>query len=159
MTLKNISSLLDNISDDQTRLCLFHQCIIQKLPQLLSVDDLFYLPTDHPDPSWEDWNGPLTSYIDSVIKAFFTSVITTSDLTPDIPKYPILISQLGLCAGGLGFLCPRTCAAPDFVITMKFACQNALQGFHIHKDLPNYLMHPTIRLFYEDPLSLTTDRL
>ena len=68
---KNITSLLDNITDQQTRLRLFSQCIIQKLPHpLLSADILFHLPTDDPNPPWEEWNGPLTSNIGSLIKSF-----------------------------------------------------------------------------------------
>jgi hypothetical protein len=126
---KNITSLLDNITDQQTRLRLFSQCIIQKLPHLLSADVLYHLPTDNPNPPWEEWNGPLTSNTDSIIKAFFTSLLTTADITPDIPEYAILISQLGLRAGGLGLLCPRTRAAPDFVITMEFRSQECPPWF------------------------------
>ena len=146
---KNITSLLDNITDQQTRLRLFSQCIIQKLPHLLSADVLYHLPTDNPNPPWEEWNGPLTSNIESTIKAFFTSLLTTADITPDIPEYAILISQLGLRAGGLGILCPRTRAAPDFVITMASARRNALHGFRIHKDLPNFPVHQTIGALFD----------
>ena len=39
---KNITSLLDNISNLQTCLHLFSQCIIQKLPHLLCSDMLFH---------------------------------------------------------------------------------------------------------------------
>ena len=53
---KNITSLLDNITDQQTRLRLFSQCIIQKLPHLLSADVLYHLPTNNPNPPWEEWN-------------------------------------------------------------------------------------------------------
>jgi hypothetical protein len=137
---KNITSLLDNITNQQTCLRLFSQCIIQKLPHLLSADVLFHLPTDNPNPPWKEWNGPLTSNIDSIIKAFSYSLLTTSDITPDISEYAIPLSQLGLCAGGLGLLYPRTRAAPDFVITMASAHRNALRGFCIHKDLPNFLI-------------------
>jgi hypothetical protein len=58
---KYVTSLLDNITDQQTRLRLFSQRIIQKFPHLLSADVLFHLPTDNPNPPWEEWNGPLTS--------------------------------------------------------------------------------------------------
>ena len=47
---KNITSLLDNIIDQQTSLRHYSQCIIQKLPHLLSADILFHLPTDDPNP-------------------------------------------------------------------------------------------------------------
>jgi hypothetical protein len=136
---KNITLLLNNITDQQTRLPLFSQCIIQKLPHLLSADVLYHLPTDNPNPPWEEWNSPLTSNTNSIIKAFFTLLLTTADITLDIPKYAILISQLGLRAGGLGLLCPRTRAAPDFVITMASAHRNALHGF---PQRPSQLPHP-----------------
>jgi len=61
----------------------------------------------------------------------------TMAAVPRIPEYAILISQVGLRAGSLGLLYPRTWAAPDFVITMAYARRNALHGFQIHKDLPN----------------------
>jgi hypothetical protein len=95
------------------------------------------------------WPMTLTSNTDSIIKAFFTSLLTTADITPDIPKYTILISQLGLRAGGLGLLCPHTRAAPDFVITMASARRNALHGFRIHKDLPNFPIHQTIGTLFD----------
>jgi hypothetical protein len=69
-------------------------------------------------------NDPLTSNSDSIIKVFFSSLLTTADITPDIPEYAILISQLGLRAGGLGLLCPHTQTAPDFVITMVSTRRN-----------------------------------
>jgi hypothetical protein len=40
---KCIISLNDSISDQQTKLCLFSQCIIQKIPHLLSSDVLYHL--------------------------------------------------------------------------------------------------------------------
>jgi hypothetical protein len=99
-------------------------CNKQKLPHLISADVLFHLPTDHPNPPWEELNDPLTSNSDSIIKVFFSSLLTTADITPDIPEYAILISQLGLRAGGLGLLCPHTQTAPDFVITMVSTRRN-----------------------------------
>jgi hypothetical protein len=51
---RNITSLLENISNQQTCLQLFSQCIMQKLPHLLSADVLFHLPTDHPDHTAPD---------------------------------------------------------------------------------------------------------
>jgi hypothetical protein len=51
---KNITSLLDNITDQQTHLRLFSQCIIQKLPHLLSADVFFHLPTNNFNPPWKE---------------------------------------------------------------------------------------------------------
>jgi len=57
--------------------------------------------------------------------------------------------SLGRRAGGLGILCPRTRAAPDFVITMASARRNSLHGFQIHKDLPNFPIHQTIGALFD----------
>jgi hypothetical protein len=56
-----ITSLNTSIDDEQTKLKLFSQCIIQKIPHLLASDILYNLPTNHPHPPWEEWHGPLTS--------------------------------------------------------------------------------------------------
>ena len=98
----------------------------------------------------------MTSNIDSLIKTFFCSLLTTSDITPDISEYTILVSQLGLRAGGLGILCPHTQAAPDVVITMAFARRNALQGFCIHEDHPNFPIHPTIGALFDISTNTTS---
>jgi hypothetical protein len=111
--------------------------------------------THHPDPPWKEWNGPLTSSIDSVIKLFFSSLLTTTDF----PEYATLLSQLGLRAGVLGLLCPRTQAAPDFVITMVSACRNAFQGFRIHEDLPNFFMHQTLSALFDVSINTTSNIL
>jgi hypothetical protein len=81
-----------------------------------------------------------------------------ADITPDIPEYAIFISQLGLHVGSLGLLCPGTQAAPapDFVITMASARRNALQGFRIHKDLPNFPIHHTIVALFEISTNTTS---
>jgi hypothetical protein len=79
--------------------------------------------------------------MDSTIKSF---LIDHLQLT-NIPDYPILISQLGLSTGGLGLLCPRTCAAPNFVLSMISAFQNATQGFRLHQDLHPHMLHITLQ--------------
>jgi hypothetical protein len=115
---------LTSISDEKTKLRLFSQCIIQKKTHILSSDILYHLPTDNPDPPREEWNGPLTNATDSTIKSFLIDLLQLTK-TPD---YAILISQIDLSKGGLGLLCPRTCAAPNFVLSMITAFQNATQG-------------------------------
>ena len=126
---KNITSLLDNITDQQTRLRLFSQCIYKNYP--ISYLRTFYIIYQLTILTHPGKNGTVhsPSNSDSIIKAFFTSLLTTADITPDIPEYAILISQLGLRAGGLGLLCPRTRAAPDFVITMEFRSQECPPWF------------------------------
>ena len=46
--------------------------------------------------------------------------------------------------GDRGILCPRTRAAPEFVITMTSAIRNATRGFRIHKDLPPFTLHTSL---------------
>ena len=115
--------------------------MLQKLPHLLSSDILYHLPLNQGNPPWwEDWAGPLTTAIDRITHDFFASLL---DL-PSIPEYSTLISQISLRHGGLGILCPRTRAAPDFVITMTSALRNASCGFRIHKNLPPFTVHSSL---------------
>lgn len=60
---ESLASLSTSITDKQTKLRIFSQCLLQCLPHLLSSDILYNLPVNDPDPNWEDWNGPLTSNI------------------------------------------------------------------------------------------------
>jgi hypothetical protein len=135
-----ITSMTHSITDEQTQLHLFSQCLLQKLPHLLASDVLYNLPTDNSNPNWEQWNGPLTSAIEDIIAEFLTTLLAS----PSTPSHAILISQLSLHAGSLGLLCPRTQAAPDFVITMAVAIRNAMNGFKLHKDLLPFQLHNSI---------------
>jgi hypothetical protein len=132
-----ITSLSNSISDNQTRLRLFSQCIIQKIPHLLSSNILYHLPHDYQDPPWVEWNGPLTSATNSIIHTFLESLLQLSNIT----GYAILITQLGISAGGLGLQCPRIRHTPDFVITMTSAIFCATLGFQLHKHLNPHLLH------------------
>jgi hypothetical protein len=42
---------------------------------------------------------------------------------------------------------------------MVSACRNALQGFYIHKDLPNFLIHPTIGALFDISTNTTSNIL
>ncbi len=135
---KCIISLNGAISDQQTKLRLFSQCINQKIPHLLSSDVLYHLPTDNPNPPWEEWNGPLTNATDKIVQSFLQTLLNVQHL----PDYATLISQLGISAGGLGLLCPQLCIAPNFVLTMTLVCRHAILGFRLHKDLHPHILHP-----------------
>ena len=141
----NVESIHNSIDDDQTKLRLFSQCIIQKIPHLLSSDVLYHLPTDIDDPPWEEWNGPLTAATDSIIQSFLSRLLHQREL----PERSILISQLGLSAGGLGILSPRTRAAPDLVLTMAIAHRNATTGFQIHPDSTPHHLHPSLSALFD----------
>jgi hypothetical protein len=135
-----IASLSDSISNKQTRLCLFTQCIIQKIPHLLSSDILYHLPHDDQNPPWEKWTGPLTFATDSIICTFLKSLLQLLN----IPNYAILITQLGISAGSLGLLFPQTRTTPDFIITMTSAICCATLGFQLHKHFNPHLLHPSL---------------
>ena len=47
-------------------------------------------------------------------------------------------------------------ATPDFVITMASARRNALHGFQIHKDLPNFPIHQTIGALFDISTNTTS---
>ena len=141
----DIASINDTIDDDQTKLRLFTQCTLQKIPHLLSSDVLYHLPTDIANPPWEEWNGPLTAATDTIISTFLSKLLQRDAL----PTHSTLISQLGLSHGGLGLLSPRTRAVPDFVLSMANAHRNATTGFALHPDSTPHLLHPTLRDLFE----------
>ena len=93
-----------------------------------------------PGQHWQEWNGPLTDEVDTIIHDFLASLVGHED----IPEYALLISQLSVSHGGLGLLYPSHRAAPDFVITMKEAYQYATKGFTFNEDLDPFQVHPTI---------------
>ena len=72
--LQNIESvkadahcLNDKVTNLQTRLRIFSQCTIQRLPHLLGNDVLHFLNTDEFEgDDWDDWNGPLTQEINTI---------------------------------------------------------------------------------------------
>ena len=153
-----ISTLTTSIHDEQTKLKLFSMCLLQKLPHLLASDVLYHLPTDHPSPNWIEWNGPLTLGIESIIVSFLESLLPSS--TP-LTAAALLISQVSLSNGGLGLLCPRARAAPDFVLTLRTAIKNARAGFTLHRDLLPFKLHHTLSDLFNrssNPSSLILQR-
>jgi len=152
-----ITSLSNSISDQHTKLRLFSMCLIQKLPHLLSSDVMYHLPHDDPNPPWEEWNGPLTRETDDILQHFLATLL---DLDK-IPEYAIHIANLGLSAGGLGLLCPRLRAAPDFILTMSATCRRATTGFYFHKTLLPHTVHPSLSSLFtidDNPASLILQR-
>ena len=154
-----IATLSDSISDPHTKLRLFSMCLLQKIPHLLSSDIMYHLPHDDQNPPWEHWNGPLTRTTDHIITSFLSSLLNTHD---DFPDYATHIAQLPLSAGGLGLLCPRLRAAPDFVLTMTTVCRRATTGFYFHRSLAPHTLHPSLRSLFTietNPSSLFLQRL
>jgi hypothetical protein len=86
------------ITDPHTKLQLFSQCLIQKIPHLLGYDVLYHYDTEDPPPDWTNWNGPLTEATNHIIARFLSNIIGV----PVLPHHALLIAQLSLNAGSLG---------------------------------------------------------
>jgi hypothetical protein len=69
---------------------------------LLGCNILYHYDTDKPPPNWTDWNGSLTLATNHIIARFISDTIGVTTL----PHHTLLISQLSLNAGGLGFWTP-----------------------------------------------------
>jgi hypothetical protein len=138
------------ITDRHTKLRLFSQCLIQKIPHLLDINVLYHYDTDEPPPDWTNWNGPLTLTTSHIIARFISD--TTGVTT--LPHHAL--PQLSLNAGGLGFLDPRTRAIPDFMLTFTTSTQHATNGIYLNKQLNNVHLHPTIAALYSTTTYLPT---
>ena len=148
-----VASLESSIPDLQTRLRMFSQCIIQKLPHLLGADVMHHQSLHSLPHSWHGWNGPLSKSIDSIIHNFLATLTSQQQL----PSHAIIIANISVGLGGLGILNASHRAAPDFVFTMTSAMRYATNGFLFNKDIPNSHLHPSIaNLFSPD---LNTDSL
>mmetsp|Transcript_18973 Transcript_18973/g.34190 ORF Transcript_18973/g.34190 Transcript_18973/m.34190 type:complete len:1170 (+) Transcript_18973:5063-8572(+) len=152
----NAAALTARVPNLQTRLRLFAQCTIQKVPHLLGAEVMHLLPMDYNAHHWEEWNGPLTARVDGQIASFL------GDLTGRaIPQATLMISQISVADGGLGLLNASARAIPDFVLTMAMAMRHASQGFRVNKDLAPRRLHPTVQNLYcraSNPDSLILQR-
>jgi hypothetical protein len=68
-----------------------------------------------------------------------------------LPHYSLLIAQLSVSLGGLGLLCPRSRAAPDFLITFTTAIRHATTGINLSHHLEPFKLHPTISDLFSLP--------
>ena len=92
----NTLALTTWVSNLQTRLCLFSQCTIQKVPHLLGAEVMHSLLLDFDAHHWEELNVPLTSRVDGQITSFL------EDLTGrEIPQASLLLSQISIMAHGV----------------------------------------------------------
>jgi len=99
-----ITTMSTAITDRHTKLQLFLQCLIQKIPHLLGWDVLYHYDTEKPPPDWTNWNGPLTLATNHTIARFISDTIGVTFL----PHHALRIAKLSLNAGRLGILDPRT---------------------------------------------------
>jgi hypothetical protein len=154
------NKLTTSVPDLQTRLRLFAQCTIQKLPHLLGYDVMHHLPLTHPMAGlgWESFEGPLIDCTNNLIATFFKQLL---QLPTSLPQHSLFIAQLGLSQGGLGLIRPTARAIPDFVLTMAKATNYATQGISFHREAPNILLPTHICALYSqdsNPHSLTLQR-
>ena len=92
--------LAANIPDLQSRLRIFHQCTINKLPFLLGMEVLHNLPLDDQqfDPAdWVDWVGPLTAGIDDQLRRFLGTLLGIPAET--VPDHALQICRISLRDG------------------------------------------------------------
>ena len=145
----SLSSMLNAITDTQTRLKLFAQCTSQKLPHLLDSDIMHHYPTDNESnfEQWYNWMGPLTSGIDDITSTFFQQLLNLPQNEP-LPPLATLITRLNVNKGGLGIINPSLRAAPDFVINMASCIRRTTLGFTINKDILSIKLHPSINILY-----------
>ena len=144
------AALTMGIDDAHTRLRIFIQCTIQKLPHLLGADIMHCLPlATFKGENWLSWGGPLVEGIDSIIHDFLATLLGRESL----PDYSLLIAQLRVGSGGLGILYPSQRAAPDFVLTMKAAMKYAAHGFQFNSDLNATRLHPSISRLFDDSIN------
>jgi len=136
----NTQHLAANVPDLHTRLRLFSQCVIQKLPHLLGIDVMHHLPSSYDGHHWEEWQGPVVQGIGSAITDFLNTLLSFDSL----PLYALQIAQLSLAKGGLNLLNASARAIPDFVLSMAKAMRNAGQGFKFGVDLEPTILHPSI---------------
>ncbi len=150
-----MASLTDAIQDIQTRLKLFTQCTIQKLPHLLDSDIMHNYPTSESSTShhqWTNWYGPLPHGVESMTTKFLSNLL---ELTPteQLPQLAILISQLKVNRGGLGFLNASLKAAPNFVLNMMLCHRRSTKGFLINNDINPINLHESIKHLYNPKIN------
>ena len=140
--------LTERIPDLHTRLKLFAQYTINKLPHLLDSDVMHNHTPDFDNAQWYNWNGYLTQGIDNIIHSFFKHLldIPSSD---NIPTYSTLIAHLNINKSGLGILNASTRAVPNFIINMM-TCQRRIKyGFQINKDITPINLHTSIAHLFD----------
>ena len=127
-----ITLLSEAITDPQTKLQLFLQCLIQKLPHLLGSNILHHFDPNNPPPDWTDWDGQLTATRIHITTKFL-SVITG---TASLPHHALLIN-----AGSVGILDTCSVAIPDFMLSFTSADRHATIGIYLNKHLCTVPIH------------------
>ena len=127
------SRLLDAVPDPHTALRLFSQCALHKLPHLLG-SEVMYCFQESSYERWNDWAGPLSVGIDTMVGDFLARLTQR----PSIPLDSQLIAYMTIAMGGLGLMDASSRAIPDFIITMSQAIRYAEQGFSFDKVNPPY---------------------
>ncbi len=127
------------------------QLLGYKIYNLLDSDIMHNYPTSassNTHHQWTNWYGPLPQGIESLTTKFLRDIL---DVTPteQLPQLAILISQLNVNRGGLGFLNASLKAAPDFVLNMMLCHRRSTKGFLINNDINTITLHETITHLYD----------
>ena len=116
-----VAKLKDIISNLHTRLRLFSQCTLHKLPHLLASEDLCTANSTEPS-LWYNWKGPLAKGIHKMTGDFLANMAGRTL----IPAQSHLIANIiSVAGGGISMLDPAAQAIPDFVLTMAQAIHYA----------------------------------
>ena len=140
----NTTSLGTSVPNLHTRLQIFVQCTIQKLPHLLGANIMHRLPLDWDACHWQEWSGPLTVAINEIIHNFLDKLIGRESL----PEYALLVYQLSVGMGRICILYPSHREDPDFVFIMAAAIYYAGQGICFNKDLKPFHFHPLFLTYF-----------
>ena len=81
-TRTDSAKLHAKITDLQTCLRLFKQCVIEQLLHLLGNEVLHTALLDYDVLHWEEWQGPLTTRIDNLISSFYCNLLHLDNTPP-----------------------------------------------------------------------------
>ena len=96
--------LTKNLQNNHTKIKLFTQSIINKLPHLLDANVMHNYPIhEEAGKFWHNWKGQLIHGIIKITNKFFRALLHI-DKEDSFPQYATLIANLNCNKGGLGIL-------------------------------------------------------
>ena len=115
-----------------------------KLSHLLVTDALHNLPEEAiytDELIFTDYQGPFTTAINDVISNFIADLVNHPT---SLPTYALMIAQLSISSGGLGFYNPSNRALTDLANNYIVSRRNVLHGIRTHRDLPLRQLDPAL---------------
>ena len=149
--LEDSTKLTNNVPDPHTALRLFSQCTLHKLPHLLG-SEVMYCFSETNYERWNDWVGPLSVGIDSMVNSFLARLTCRTS----IPQDSLMIAYMTIAQGGLGLMDASTRAIPDFVLTMSQAIRHAEEGFSFGSHTTPYRLPTTLTNLFNGTLNPTS---